>query len=147
MKRGVALKVHKTYLLLIAGLVWGFAGFNILRIGIIAYKGRLNVVNILLSIVIYAAFQLFVFGNMVKKHSKRITGYKEDKQYFFKFFDKKAYFIMAFMMTLGIGLRVSGIVPETFISIFYTGLGASLLTAGILFIINYIRQIRMASSF
>lgn len=33
----------------------------------------------------------------------------------------------------GIGLRVSGLVPERFIAVFYTGLGASLLLAGLLF--------------
>ena len=35
-------------------------------------------------------------------------------------------------MTGGIGLRVSGLAPEQFIAVFYTGLGAALL-AGLLF--------------
>ena len=39
---------------------------------------------------------------------------------------------MAVMMTGGIGLRVSGLAPEQFIAVFYTGLGAALL-AGLLF--------------
>lgn len=43
---------------------------------------------------------------------------------------------MAVMMSGGIGLRASGIVPERFIAVFYTGLGASLL-AGLLFGFNY----------
>lgn len=44
---------------------------------------------------------------------------------------------MAFMMTFGIGLRVSGWCPEVFLAVFYTGLGASLLTAGVLFLVNF----------
>lgn len=40
---------------------------------------------------------------------------------------------MAVMMSGGIGLRVSGLVPERLIAVFYTGLGASLLLAGLLF--------------
>ena len=40
---------------------------------------------------------------------------------------------MAVMMTGGIALRASGIAPERFIAVFYTGLGASLLLAGLLF--------------
>ena len=44
---------------------------------------------------------------------------------------------MAFMMTGGIALRSSGIAPERFIAVFYTGLGASLLLAGILFGVNF----------
>lgn len=44
---------------------------------------------------------------------------------------------MAVMMSGGIGLRVSGLAPERFIAVFYTGLGASLLLAGLLFGRNY----------
>lgn len=40
---------------------------------------------------------------------------------------------MAVMMSGGIWLRSSGIAPDRFIAVFYTGLGASLLTAGIRF--------------
>ena len=37
----------------------------------------------------------------------------------------------------GIGLRASGIAPERFIAVFYSGLGAALLLAGIWFGCNY----------
>ena len=37
------------------------------------------------------------------------------------------------LMTGGIWLRSSGLAPERFIAFFYTGLGASLLLAGLLF--------------
>ena len=41
------------------------------------------------------------------------------------------------MMTVGVWLRVCGVASERFIVVFYTGLGASLLLAGILFGVNY----------
>mgnify|MGYP000109512024 FL=1 len=44
---------------------------------------------------------------------------------------------MAVMMGGGIYLRVSSLAPDIFIAVFYTGLGASLLLAGILFGKNY----------
>ena len=44
---------------------------------------------------------------------------------------------MAVMMTGGIWLRSSGVAPDWFISFFYTGLGASLLLAGLLFACNF----------
>ncbi|MEG0368115.1 MAG: hypothetical protein RR585_14830, partial [Coprobacillus sp.] len=100
------MKVHKNYLLLIAGLVWGFAGFNVLRIGIIEYTNYFNLLNIILSLCVYFVFHMMVFSKMVQKHTIRIHGY-ENKQFFLKFFDKKAFCIMAFMITFGIGLRVS----------------------------------------
>ena len=136
------LHVHKNTLILIAGIVWAIAGFNIVRIGLVAYQGSFTWWRGLLSIAVYAAFQVFVFGKMVKKHTDRIQRYEEERQNFFRFFDTKSYLIMAFMMTLGIGLRVSGPVPNTFIAFFYTGLGASLLTAGVLFLISYARVLR-----
>ena len=131
------MKVRKNYLLLIAALVWAVAGGNILRIGVEAYGAYVGVLNVLLSAAVYLGFQVFVFGKMVRKHTVRIVDYEEEMQFFLKFFDKKAFCIMAFMMTFGIGLRVSGWCPEVFIAVFYTGLGASLLTAGVLFLVNF----------
>ncbi len=42
-------------------------------------------------------------------------------------------------MTAGIGLRAGRLAPERFIAVFYTGLGASLLLAGLLFGRNWIK--------
>ena len=56
--------------------------------------------------------------------------------FFLKFFDVKS-FIMAVMMTGGIWLWSSGVAPDRFIAFFYTGLGASLLLAGLLFACNF----------
>ena len=93
--------------------------------------------NYLLSVLVFAVFQIFIFGKLVKKHTARISGYEEERHFFLKFFDKKAFAIMAVMMSGGIGLRASGIAPEQFIAVFYTGLGASLLLAGLLFGCNW----------
>ncbi len=134
------LKTHKNNLLLIAGIVWGFAGFNILKIGITTYQSYFTWWRLLISIAIFLAFQIFVFGKMVKKHTERITQYEADKQYFYKFFDKKGFIIMACMMTFGIVLRKSNLCPDVFIAVFYSGLGTSLFIAGILFIVNYIKE-------
>ena len=134
-----ALSVQKQTLILIAGIVWAIAGFNIVRIGLVAYQGNFTWWRALLSVAVYAVFQIFIFGKMVGKHTNRILQYEEERQNFFRFFDTKSYLIMVIMMTLGIGLRVSGVVPNGFIAYFYTGLGASLLTAGVLFIVRYVR--------
>lgn len=132
------MKVKKRTLLLIACIVWSIAGFNIVRIGVLAYPPYFTVVNILLSIVVFSIFQYFIFGKLVKKHTKRIHEYEEEKQFFLKFFDVKSFIIMAVMMTGGILLRSSNIAPDVFIAVFYTGLGASLLLAGLLFGKNFL---------
>ena len=78
-----------------------------------------------------------LFSGGVRKHTARIASYWEERHFFMKFFDTKAFVIMAVMMTGGITLRFSGWAPEVFIAVFYTGLGASFLLAGVLFGRNY----------
>lgn len=131
------MKVKRNTLLLLACLVWSAAGFNILRIGLMAYGPYWSVWNVLLSVLVFAVFQKFIFGKLVKKNTARIRSYAEERHFFLKFFDAKAFAVMAVMMTGGIGLRASGIAPERFIAVFYTGLGASLLLAGLLFGCNF----------
>ena len=131
------MNVQRTTLLLIACLVWSVAGINILRIGLMAYPAYLSVVNVALSLAVFGVFQAFVFGRLVRKHTDRIGSYLEERQFFLRFFDAKSFVIMAVMMTGGIALRSSGLAPERFIAVFYTGLGASLLLAGLLFGRNF----------
>lgn len=129
--------VKRNTLLLLACLVWSAAGFNILRIGLSVYPNHLTLVNFLLSALVFAVFQQFIFGKLVKKHTARINAYPQQRHFFLKFFDGKSFAIMAVMMTGGIVLRRNSLAPEGFIAFFYTGLGTSLLLAGILFGHNY----------
>ena len=132
------MKVKKQYLLLLVCLVWMIAGGNIVRIGFEVYSEYLTVFNIFLSVIIFAFFQFFIFGRLVEKHTKRIIAY-EERQWFIKFFDVKSFIIMAIMMTGGIWLRMSGVAPERFIAVFYSGLGVALLLAGILFGVHFLK--------
>ncbi len=137
------MKVRRNTLLLLACLVWSAAGFNILQIGLGAYPDYRTVPNYLLTVLVFSVFHVLIFGGLVKKHTARIAGYPQDeRQFFLKFFDVRSFAVMAVMMFGGIGLRVSGLVPERFIAFFYTGLGASLLLAGLVFGRNFARAIR-----
>ena len=140
------MKVKRNTLLLIACLVWGAAGFNILRIGLMAYPAYFSVWNSLLSLLVFGVFQRFIFGKLVKKHTARINGYLGERHFFMKFFDGKAFAVMAVMITGGIALRTSRLAPKRFIAVFYTGLSASLLAAGLLFGRNYGRALSAATA-
>jgi len=131
------LKVKKKNLLLIAGIVWLIAGFNVARLGVLSY-GVIEP-KWYLYIITAVIFMLFgtMFYRMSMKHTRRILGY-EAYEYFWKFFDLKAYLIMAVMMGGGIGLRAAGVFPDVFIAFFYTGLGCALALAGVLFLIQRI---------
>ena len=138
--------VSKRTLLFIAGLVWLAAGVNILRIGLKVlvplFSGATGGLLLALGLAagICAAFSL-MFHRIVVKHTNRILGY-ETKQPVYRFFDGKSYLLMAFMMTLGITLRRSGLVPEFFFAWFYTGLGTALSVAGIRFLVRCVTKFR-----
>ena len=136
--------VKRNTLLLLACLVWSAAGFNILRIGLSAYPAYRALVNYLLSAVVFSVFQKFIFGRLVK-HTARIRSYEEKRHFFLRFFDLKSFAIMAVMMSGGIALRSSGLAPERFIAFFYTGLGFSLLLAGLLFGCNFGKAVSVAA--
>lgn len=131
--------VRKRTLLAVAGCVWLIAGFNVARLGVLSYREvpLISVVQILLSVIVFCAFG-FMFYKMSMKHTKRIKGYQEEWKPVWHFFDVKSYCIMAFMMGGGIWLRSSGIAPNVFIAVFYTGLGCALALAGVLFWIMFI---------
>ena len=60
------MKVKRNTLLLIACLVWGTAGVNILRLGVLAYPAYLSALNFVLSALVFAVFQYFIFGRLVQ---------------------------------------------------------------------------------
>lgn len=130
--------VKKRILLLLASMVWMIAGFNVIRIGIIAYKHYFSLTNFLLSLIVFCFFWFLIFHKLVTKHKIRIHSYISNKQYFWNFFDLKSFLIMAFMITFGILIRKYNLAPEIFIAIFYTGLGSALMLAGIEFGYHFI---------
>lgn len=140
--------VGKEALLGIAGAVWCIAGFNIVRLGVLAYLEQSWPFIALLiagSVAIFAIFWTKVFSKMLGKHVDRILGY-DDPQPFWRFFDRQAFIIMAVMMTVGISLRAFSLVPGWFIAFFYTGLGVALTGAGIGFLLELARMLREGRS-
>ena len=131
------MKVKKHHLLFFACIVWMIAGFNVLKIGIESYNEYRTILNYGLTILVFLVFWFMVFYKLTVKHTTRIQGYEEEKQFFYKFFDLKSFFIMAFMISFGIIIRTFHLLPERFIAVFYTGLGAALFLAGVLFGVNY----------
>lgn len=126
--------VRKKTLLLLASFMWLVAGFNVLRLGLLAYQsmGKLTAQNLLLTTLVTTMFGL-MFYKMTRKHLRRIKAYTSKTLGFWHFFDLKSYLIMAFMMSMGIYLRAYHLVPLNFIAFFYTGIGLALTLAGALF--------------
>ena len=116
-------------MLITAGVVWIIAGGNILRIGIMTWltDSQYWLFKIGEATVVFLLFFLFVFKRLYYKHTKRIGEKKKEKNCPFSFFDVKGWIIMVFMITFGITMRSFHILPDAFISVFYTGLSLALM--------------------
>ncbi|SHF77465.1 hypothetical protein SAMN05444349_13431 [Bacteroides faecichinchillae] len=128
--------VNRQFLLITAGIVWIIAGTNILRIGIVTWMNSTQdwMFKIGEATVIFLLFFVFIFRKLYYKHTRRIEEKKEDKNCPFSFFDVKSWIMMTFMIALGITIRSLHLLPDSFISVFYTGLSIALILTGILFI-------------
>ena len=134
------LAVSKRVLLLVAGLVWGFAGLRVFTLGrgdVVLNKGNVFI-SIVFSITIFYIFFNFIFKKILIKHTKRIKNSKLEKQCIFSFFDIKGYIVMGCMMIFGIVIRNLGVLNNTLLGNFYMGLGAALFLAGLTFLISSI---------
>ena len=132
--------VTPKYLLLIAGIVWMFAGGNILRIGVPEFiqKWQFSVWDLLGAAGVFHLFMGLIFYRLVQKHNARIMGISDNEVPFYKFFDRKSYLIMIFMITGGLLLRSSHLLPPIAIGVLYCGIGTSLIGAGVLFLQKFI---------
>lgn len=128
--------VSRQFLLITAGIVWIVAGANILRIGLVTWLDASQdwLFKVCEATGVFLLFFLFVFKKMYDKHTKRIEAKTTDRNCPFAFFDVKGWIVMTFMITLGITVRLFHLLPDTFISVFYTGLSLALIATGVLFI-------------
>lgn len=132
--------VPKKYLLLIAGIIWSFAGCMVMKIGFpLVPQSSYRVATILGACVVFYVFYHFIFSPLVYKHEKRIRNNSAEKMPFWLFFDLRSYIIMIVMMGGGMSLRSFHLLPDGFIAFFYSGLGLALFACGVRFIFRYFR--------
>ncbi|MEB3429341.1 hypothetical protein VLK81_04810 [Citroniella saccharovorans] len=128
-------------LVILAGIIWIFAGLKVSAIGIDDFFNLENKVLLFIPIsaIIYFLFFLKIFSPMVDKNIQRIESLSKDNIKLWKFLDKKSYIIMILMMSFGIILRKFTHLPLTFFFVFYSGLGLALFSAGIKYFFKLIR--------
>lgn len=125
------------------------AGGNILRIGIADFVGywQRNALYLVGALAVFLTFMVLIFYPLVQKHNARILGMGEDKVPVYRFFDRKSYLIMIFMISGGLLLRSSHLLPAIAIGVLYCGIGTSLEGAGVLFLQKFIVSLKSQTSF
>ena len=121
----------KYILLLLSGLLWAYAGSILLRFAyswLIDESTSLPFIFALFGLILGLTIHFFVFSKVVSKNLKRIAEMPE-KPCIFGFMSWRSYFLILFMMSLGISLRFSSI-PKAYLAIIYTGIGSALILSG-----------------
>lgn len=135
------IKASKKTLFLLAGFLWGFAGWRVSSLGFIDLftSSAFPYPYLIFSTAVFFVFYKFIFSNMVKKHRNRILKSKLQNHCIFSFFDVKSYCIMFFMIIGGISLRNAHIINPCILGSFYIGLGLALFSAGIMFLYSVLK--------
>ena len=134
--------IPKNKLILIAGIVWCFAGAMVCRIGLpLLWKLGFTQLDLYpLAGVVFLIFYFLIFSGLVVKHTERIRERPEQKLPFWNFFDTSSYIVMVIMMGGGMWLRLAHIVPNWMVAFFYSGLGIALFSCGVRFLSVFFRQ-------
>jgi len=132
--------IPKNYLVLIAGLLWIFAGIMVFKTGVPILFAMHNPIAFILSVGVFLIFYLIIFRNLVFKHIKRIKETMDERGYIWQFFDLKSYIIMFVMMTGGTLVRKLNLAPDYVIGILYSGIGFALFSCGTRFIAAFLKK-------
>jgi len=127
--------VSKRYLLLVAALVWTFAG------GMLLYRGlTINhplpshwEIELLICLAAGLLFFWLLFNRISAKHVLRIKELPSERPVIFSFFNLKSYLMMFGMISVGIALRKTGLVPPEYLSLMYITMGIPLLMSSFRF--------------
>lgn len=132
------LSIPNKYLMLIAGVVWMFAGIMVVKTGLPYFvtQGR-YIFSVLLAASVFSVFYFFIFSKLVEKHTIRINNDNRKKMFVMEFFDKKSYLVMMVMVLGGITIRKLSLLPAFFIGFFYFGIGLALFSCGMKFVYKY----------
>jgi hypothetical protein len=135
-------RVSKHYLILIAALVWTFAGGMLLFRGLII-NNPLPAhweVKLLSCIITGLLFFRLIFDRISAKHVLRIKNLPQVHPVVFSFFNVRSYLMMFSMISLGITLRLTGIVSPEYLSLMYITMGIPLLMSSFRFYYTFFKS-------
>lgn len=132
-------RIPKTYLLLVAALVWTFAG------GMLLFRGYTFLMEYPYFIAIKLVgcalcgllFFKLLFVRISQKHVLRIRNLPIDHPCLFSFFNLKSYLMMTLMISSGIALRITGVISPEYLSLIYVTMGIPLLMSSFRFYFSF----------
>ena len=139
----------KIWLQFSAGLVWFgvgimLAGFAFRWLKVITFPT--TILLALCGVVLATAIYNFGFSRLAKKNIRRIAALEEKRVCLFAFQEWKSYPLVAFMIALGIYLRLYSPFPRSMLAILYLGIGGGLFFSSLHYFKQVIRTLRPSFS-
>ena len=126
--------VNKSWLYLLAGLMWTGAGFFLIRLAFVWitnlswYAGTWYGLSGMLAA---GAIYKLGFSRLAEKNMLRIDRLSAKRPCLFAFQDWESYLIIPVMMGMGIALRSTSFLPRPCLGVVYLGIGGGLLAASL----------------
>lgn len=132
--------VNRKWLIVISGLMWSGVGIflNILAYNWLkSFNNNQILISIIIGIFLGLIIARFGFGNIANKNVNRILAYPKHAC-IFAFQEWRSYILIAVMMSMGIFLRTTGLIPKFILVPIYIGIGTALFLASF----KYYRNIK-----
>lgn len=132
----------KTWLILIAGLVWIGVGFMLCRLALdwlIDFKAGSPCFYAITGVLAALVIHHFGFLKVVNKNINRISLFP-GRRCIFSFMSWKSYMLVAVMMTIGITMRHSSI-PKQFLSVLYLAIGLALILSSLRYMRRFVKDV------
>jgi len=127
--KSLKFSVTKRTLLFEAAVIWTFAGVMLLSRGrsMLEASSGFSWLKVIGCICGGLIFFVLVFLKISRKHVNRIINLHGDRHQFYEFFNLRSYLMMIGMISLGVFLRKTSIVPLASLSLAYITMGIPLL--------------------
>lgn len=136
------IRVKSKVLILISGILWSFVGILLNHFAVkwfVLLPKTEKITSIVFGVLLGVSIAYFGFNRLAKKNINRILGYK-DKACFFAFQSWKSYILIIIMISMGIYMRTSGLIPKYILTPMYIGIGLALFIAGFQYYIQLLRK-------
>jgi hypothetical protein len=122
--------VSKRWLYFVAGVIWSGVGILLTHLAygwLLPVERWVSVLMALVGCLLALSIYKFLFAWFADKNIRRINNLSKDKICIFAFQQWASYPLVAFMVALGISLRMYSPVPKPILAVMYIGIGGGLL--------------------
>jgi len=129
------LRVSQTVHIALSAFLWSFFGVDMNFVAskwLVYFENEVKINLIIIGVLLGLSMAIFLFSKIVKRNILRIKSLPE-RSNILLFQSLKSYILIAFMISLGITMRKSGLVPDYILCPMYITIGVALFTSSFIY--------------